>query len=113
MEKVNFKPSPGLVLVKPEVIKPKETRGKSDIYLPDSAKGKVDDFASVDEVFDQWPFQATVMAVGEPLPQIPLDVKPGDIVYLNRELQSRDAVLVDNVTYANIRVSDIHGKVLK
>jgi hypothetical protein len=113
MQKVNFKPSPGLILVAPIAIKAKETRGKSNILLPGTSIGKADDFASVDEIFDEWPFQARVVAVGNALPNIPIDVEIGDIVYLARELTVRDAVLVDKVTYATIRVSDTHGKIIK
>lgn len=114
MKEVNFKPSPGLILVKPIEVKPKETIGKANIYLPEQSKGKADNFNQVEDVFDEWPYQAIVVAIGDALPSIPINwLEIGDIVYLSRELQARDGVIIEKEGYANIRVSDIHGKIGK
>lgn len=54
-------------------IKPKEVSG---IYLPDSVATRVENAS-----FDEHPYQAIVMAVDETKVT---DIKPGDLVYLNR-----------------------------
>ena len=108
---VKFKPSPGLILVKPiEKIKPKETRGKANIIIP--GQEKASSFAEVEEIYEEWPFQADVVAVGEPLPSIPMDYNVGDRVYLVREASTKDAVLINKSLYAYLRVSDIIGRVI-
>ena len=111
MKKVNFKPSPGLFLVEVKEVKPREKKKGSDIYLPDQVKSS--NKLEIEEVFDEHPFQATIVAKGDEVDNIKSDVEVGDLVYLRRMLTSSDAVLVDNKVYAVIRQSDIFGKVIK
>ena len=107
--KPNFKPSAGLYLINVIPITAKTTHGKSDIIIPETVRGKANDFASVEQTFDEWPFQATVVAVGSPVPPMIMSHEIGDLVYLTRELSPRDAVLVEKKVYAFVHESDIIG----
>ena len=110
--KVNFKPSPGLILISVIEVKPREKKKNSDLLLPDQAKGKASNYLEVEEVFDEHPYQGIVMAVGENQGDIILDVKEGDKVLLRRALTPSDAVLVKGKVYGIIRQSDIFGKLI-
>ena len=108
---MNFKPSPGFLILEVIPVKPRDVRGKANIIIPDNAKGLADDFHAVEELWDEWFAQGKVMAVGEDLPSIPNDKKVGDIVYLSRQFRPSDAVLIEKKVYACVRYSETLGKI--
>jgi co-chaperonin GroES (HSP10) len=112
MKTVNFKPSPGLIMLEVLEIKAKSNYGKTEIILPEASKGRADNYHQIEEIFDEWPMQAKVVAIGEALPSIPVDVSVGDLVYLNRTPTPKEGVLVEKKLYAMMRTSDILGRVV-
>lgn len=109
MNALIFKPIPGFLLVEQILVKPKSTVGKSNIIIPEQSRGKANDFETMTETFDEWPFQAKVVAIGDPTPTIPMpeQLKVGSIVYLKRDLTPSDGVIINHKGYGNIRLSDI------
>lgn len=113
----NFKLAPGYVLVKPIVVEPKKTFGKSDIINPNiTAKNAT--FHQVEEIYDEHPFQATVLAVSELTGGNLVGPKEwlndGDLVLLTREVSKNEAVIIPGQgVCAMIRPSDIYGVLIK
>jgi hypothetical protein len=115
INKLKFLPGPGLLIVKPIVIEPKNTMGVSNKIIRPETVTKTEDFHQMEEYFDVHPYQAEIMCIGQKFNnEAPnWDYVPGDIVYMYRALGIRDAVLIENNLYAVIRQSDIIGKVVK
>lgn len=101
-------PSPGYYIVRPLVIKPKETIGKSSIINP-NASDKPEKFHQIEERFDVHPWQGVIVAVGHHVEPVPFKMvyEEGDRVYLKTEITGRNVVMVNGDPCGYITQGDI------
>jgi chaperonin GroES len=92
MAKINFKPNEDRVLVQAA---PAEEKTSSGIIIPDTAKEK--------------PQKGKVIAIGDGLPEKPVQVKVGDTVLYGKYAGTE--VTIDGKEYLIMRNSDIFGTI--
>lgn len=95
--KTKMKIAPGFLLVRPLVIKPKTTFGKTNIINVQTT-AKDSEFEQIEEIFDKHPFQAEVIQLpdhqGGFLVHPKEWIQEGDLLLLNAPCTKNDAVLI-------------------
>ena len=114
---MKFNIAPGFLLVKPLVIAPKETFGKTNLILTDHSAKNVD-FNELEQIYDQHLFQAEVIQVCKHKGGLLTDpndwIKEGDLLYLTRACNKGEAVLVEgHGVCAYVRPSEVIGVIAK